>query len=68
MSNSNSGIEMIFDHIEASAPCSLEGVACWTESQLSMSAMDFVRCIDELLRQDSIELTVDGTGIVIDLR
>lgn len=68
MSNNNSGIEIIFDHIEASAPCSLEGVACWVESQLNLSTVDFVRCIDSLLRQGSIELTLDGAGLVIDLR
>jgi hypothetical protein len=54
--------------IDVRAPCSLESVACWVESQLNLSTVDFVRCVDSLVRQGSIELSIDGAGIVIDLR
>ena len=57
----------IQDHIEASAPCSLFSVAVWAEEQLTINVVEFTAVINTLASADTIAISMDDHGLVIDL-
>ena len=60
-------LDHIRTHIEASAPCSLFGVAAWVAEQLNVSTTGFIVAIDALVSSGVIEVTKDDSGLVVDL-
>lgn len=62
-----SNLDHIRTHIEASAPCSLFSVAAWADSQLNIDAARFVGVIDFLTAGDLISVTYEDCNFVIDL-
>ena len=60
-------IDHIRTHIEASAPCSLFGVAAWADTQLNINAAGFVAIIDFLTANESISISYENCNFVIDL-
>jgi hypothetical protein len=60
-------IDDIFNHISASAPCSLFSVAVWVKDQLNMTNTGFVLAIDTLVSAGVIEVSADESGLIVDL-
>ena len=60
-------LSAIQDHIEASAPCSLFSVAVWAEEQLTINVVEFTAIINTLASADTISISMDDHGLVIDL-
>lgn len=60
-------IDDIFNHISASAPCSLFSVAVWVNDQLNMTNTGFVLAIDTLVSAGVIQVSADVSGLVVDL-
>jgi len=60
-------IDHIRTHIEASAPCSLFGVAAWADTQLNIDAARFIGVIDFLTAGGVIALSFEDCNFVIDL-
>ena len=49
----------LLTHIEASAPCSLFGVAAWAQQQLDMTHQDFIGSIETMIAQGIVTLEQD---------
>lgn len=60
-------IDDIFNHIEASAPCSLFGVAAWVETQLDIPLSGFIHVVDTLVAKGLIIVANEDSGLIIDL-
>ena len=57
----------VLNHIEASAPCSLFGVAAWVETQLDIPLSGFIHALDTLVVKGLIVVAIDDSGLIIDL-
>ena len=60
-------ISDLLDHIQASAPCSLFGVAVWANEQFNVSTLGFITAMDALVSSGVISVSADESGLVIDL-
>ncbi len=57
----------ILDHIQASAPCQLWGVATWAEEQLDIGPSTFMLAVDLLISSGVIEVSTEDGVLVVDL-
>ena len=62
-----SNLSHVLTHIEASAPCSLFGIAVWVEDQLNVTTVELMGILDTLAKAGAIELSSDDSGITVDL-
>jgi len=60
-------LDHILTHIEASAPCTLFGVAAWADAQLTVTAAGFVAAVDALTSSNKISISQTEDGLIVDL-